>query len=286
MLRRVQVRVIFSTAVRCFFVLNVYLCSLCTTPANRNVFVRRAADLNFASIMTKQSTHPNSRENERVTHFLLGLVLIFSCLFTALEYTSYSDEDAAAEEELLKHLRKESDLIPAPVPPSLPAMPKPVKQKMLTDRIKVVEKDVEHADKPTPKNTLPTAREGNAEPPEVMPERAIAETPVNADKQLSAQLLEELPEFPGGVMAFMKWLTAHLQYPPAAQAKRIEGKVVVAFIINTDGSVSDIKVEQNADAQLDREALRVMKMMPRWKPGMVKGKPCQTQISIPIVFQL
>ena len=236
--------------------------------------------------MAKQSRYQNGKENERVTNFLLGLVLIFSCFFTVLEYTSYEDEDMNAEEELLKHLRKESDLIPAPVPPSLPAMPKPVKEKVLTDRIKVVEKAVEHTDKPAPKHSSPDAREGNAEPPEVMPEKAIAETPVNADKQLSLQLLEELPEFPGGVMAFMKWLTAHLQYPPQAQAKRIEGQVTVAFIINTDGGISEIKIEKNADPLLDAEALRVMRLMPKWKPGMVKGKPCRTQISIPIVFQL
>ena len=84
----------------------------------------------------------------------------------------------------------------------------------------------------------------------------------------------------------MKWLTKNLQYPKQAQQEKIEGKVLVSFLINTDGSITELKIEKNVHPLLDNEAMRVMRTMPKWRPGMAKGKPCQTKISIPVVFQL
>jgi protein TonB len=84
----------------------------------------------------------------------------------------------------------------------------------------------------------------------------------------------------------MKWLTRNLRYPPMAQRQRIEGKVVVSFIVNKDGSIANVKLEKSADPDLDREALRVIRMMPKWKPGIENNKPCRTMFAIPVVFKL
>src|SRR3712207_5782326 len=94
------------------------------------------------------------------------------------------------------------------------------------------------------------------------------------------------PEFPGGMVAFMQWLTQNLNYPPLAQRQRIEGKVVVSFIINKDGSIADAKIAKSANPLLDREALRIVGIMPKWKPGMQDNKPCRTMFAIPINFKL
>ena len=97
---------------------------------------------------------------------------------------------------------------------------------------------------------------------------------------------EEMPEFPGGMVAFMKWLTQNLHYPPQAKQQKQQGTVVVSFVINADGSVSNARLVRPRHALLDREAMRVLRMMPAWKPGQDHGKPCRTLVCIPIEFKI
>ena len=99
-------------------------------------------------------------------------------------------------------------------------------------------------------------------------------------------VVQKIPEFPGGWSAFMQWLTKNLKYPESAKRNRIQGTVIVTFIVNKDGSIASTKVSTSADPVLDAEALRVMKMMPKWKPGMDHNKICRTMIAVPVVFKL
>jgi protein TonB len=85
---------------------------------------------------------------------------------------------------------------------------------------------------------------------------------------------------------FVQWLTKNLRYPAAAQRNKQQGTVLVAFIINKDGTTTGHKVVRSAAPELDREALRVIKTMPKWKPGEDHGQPCRTYFCIPIVFKL
>ena len=98
------------------------------------------------------------------------------------------------------------------------------------------------------------------------------------------RVIEQLPEFPGGISAFMKWLTYHLKYPESIQ-QDADGEVVAQFIINKDGSISDLKITQSLNPDCDKEVLRVLKTMPKWKPGIQDGKTTRTQYVIPIVFK-
>lgn len=109
---------------------------------------------------------------------------------------------------------------------------------------------------------------------------------LNDDDLETRRIVEELPEYPGGMVEFMKWLTLNLKYPPAALRTKIEGKVMISFIVNKDGSISNIKIEKHAHALLENEVLRIAKMMPKWKPGKDHGKICRTQVAIPIVFEI
>lgn len=106
----------------------------------------------------------------------------------------------------------------------------------------------------------------------------------NTDKILF-RVIEELPEFPGGATELMKWLTRNIHYPTSAQERNIDGKVVVSFIINKNGTLSDIKIIKSLDPDCDNEVLRVIKKMPRWKPGTEKGKAVRSQYVIPVVFK-
>ncbi len=107
---------------------------------------------------------------------------------------------------------------------------------------------------------------------------------VNAnDRPEDFQAIAQLPEYPGGMVAFMKWLTDNLKYPK--QGSNNDGRVVVQFIIMKDGSISELKIIHSLNARCDNEVLRVFRMMPKWKPGTENGKPIQTQMVLPINFR-
>lgn len=110
--------------------------------------------------------------------------------------------------------------------------------------------------------------------------------PINLNDDKDDEVVESLPQYPGGPVEFMKWLTATLQYPKQALDQKIQGKVMVSFIVNKDGTLSNIKIVKNANKLLDAEAMRVMKLMPKWEPGKDKGKPCRSMVAIPIVFEI
>ncbi|WP_336325119.1 M56 family metallopeptidase [Porphyromonas pogonae] len=99
-------------------------------------------------------------------------------------------------------------------------------------------------------------------------------------------VVEQLPSFPGGQAALMKYLAKNIQYPADAQKKNIQGKVVVTFIVNKDGSLSDINIARGVDTSLDKEALRVIEGMPKWKPGKQKGEIVRCKFALPVVYKL
>ncbi|HXH19815.1 MAG TPA: TonB family protein [Chitinophagales bacterium] len=95
-----------------------------------------------------------------------------------------------------------------------------------------------------------------------------------------------MPEFPGGNHAFKKFMERTLVYPPVAKRLGIEGTVYVSFVVERDGSITDVKVIWSVHNLLDNEAMRVMKLMPNWKPGMQNGKPVRVRYKLPINFTL
>lgn len=109
---------------------------------------------------------------------------------------------------------------------------------------------------------------------------------LNDDDPETLRIVEELPEFPGGMVEFVKWLTKNLNYPSVALRQKKTGTVKVSFIVETDGSISNLKLTQRVNTYLDNEALRVMRLMPKWKPGKDHGVVCRTMIAIPIVFEI
>jgi protein TonB len=106
------------------------------------------------------------------------------------------------------------------------------------------------------------------------------------DEPVDFRVVEDLPQFPGGAAEFMKWLTKNLKYPASAQQRKVKGKVVAQFIVNKDGTVTDLEVVQPLDAACDREVLRVLGMMPKWEAGIMNAKPCRTRVCIPVVFNM
>ena len=100
------------------------------------------------------------------------------------------------------------------------------------------------------------------------------------------QVVEEMPEFPGGMGEAMKFLAKNIKYPVAAQQAKIEGRVIVQFVVERDGSISDIHALRGVNPDLDAEAIRVVSLMPKWKPGKQRGKAVAVKYTMPIMFRL
>ena len=99
-------------------------------------------------------------------------------------------------------------------------------------------------------------------------------------------IVEKLPQFTGGEKAINEFISKTLQYPVIAQENGIQGKVVCSFIINQDGSVTDAEVVSGVDPSLDREALRIVRSMPKWTPGMQRVKAFRVKYTMPVIFTL
>ncbi len=161
-------------------------------------------------------------------------------------------------------------------------------QKTFSERIKAVNQPLkQQIEKLSASTTSPLlVGDGEAEALNAKLSAALPPIPVASEQPLNFRIVQQMPEFPGGGLAFIQWLTRQLRYPPLAQSQRIQGRVVVSFIVNKDGSIADVKLEKSINALLDREALRVIRMMPRWKPGVHNNQPCRTMVAVPVVFKI
>ena len=222
-------------------------------------------------------------DGHRGLDFLCGVVLVLASLYVALEF-DWTASDDAYDAEALENIVKELDLEALKEEERIPLIKEPVVERpQSADRLNIVDEEpqVELKDELLPpENDVALKTVDEVDDPE-------QPTPVDMDSNpLNFRVVEQLPEFPGGAVELMKWLTKNLRYPTSAQQRKVQGKVVAQFIVNTDGSISNIKILKSVDASLDREAMRVLHMMPQWKPGQQDAKPCRTQVCIPIVFKL
>ena len=118
-------------------------------------------------------------------------------------------------------------------------------------------------------------------------------TTVSAQKTVVAKknqqvfdVVEKMPEYPGGSAALFEYLNGNIKYPTDAEKKKIEGRVLVTFVVNTDGSITDIEVVRKAFPSLDAEAVRVISGMPKWIPGEQKGQKVRVKYTVPLNFRL
>ena len=223
-------------------------------------------------------------ERKRPAWMAMGMALAIAAFIIAIEYST-KERDGLLDTDFLDEIAEDMEFIPPIVEP----LPKEeVPQKAPSDMIEVVNEGYENEDK-------------QEELLETKPELAVEEEVLeeNVEDKVEAVLIEQqeeevktirelddLPVFPGGMSQLVRWLTQNLKYPETAKNEKVSGKVVVSFVINADGVVTDVKLVKPVDQRLDREALRVVRMMPKWQPGLINGKPCKTLVNLPIVFKL
>ncbi len=114
----------------------------------------------------------------------------------------------------------------------------------------------------------------------------VAQTENASSRDEIFQVVEEMPEYPGGMSELMKYFSTNMRYPKEAQSKGIQGRVIVQFVVEKDGSITDAKVMKPVDPQLDAEALRVVNAMPSWTPGKQRGKAVRVRYTLPVMFHL
>lgn len=116
-----------------------------------------------------------------------------------------------------------------------------------------------------------------------VPVQVVEEEP---DEQAIFEVVEQMPEYPGGQAALMEFIAQNIQYPTAAKEAGTQGRVIVQFVVERDGSITGVKVVRSVGSYLDEEALRVMNSMPKWKPGMQRGKLVRVKFTVPVMFRL
>lgn len=230
-------------------------------------------------------------ERRRGTWFLMGLVIALVLLYGALELPLSGDGgdiDDNALADIVRDMEINADI---PMQQTMLRV-EPKKKEPVIEKLKVVADDVEteQSEEPEPDEEDPEETGVVADIPELPDDIDPAETttalaPPGSDKE-NFRVVADLPKYPGGAVEFMKWLTHNLKYPPQAQRRKVQGKVVAQFIVDVDGTVSNLKIVKSLDPNCDREALRVLRMMPKWQPGVQDGKPCRTMVAIPVVFKL
>lgn len=233
--------------------------------------------------MEVEKTRLPDQGAQRVQGYLLGLIFVLSTLYVALEFTQRESDNYSVE--TADDDFDDTELAAVDMPKDMMVLP-PREEPQVAEQLRVVEEA-----EPPQESEEPEVLEGLETDAQAGEEQTVTEpieqpsTDLN-DNPLNFRVVQELPEFPGGAVAFMKWLTKTLRYPIAAQRQGIEGKVVTQFIVERDGSISGLKVAQSLSPLCDREALRVLRMMPKWKAGQQNEKPCRTMVCIPIVFKL
>ena len=117
-------------------------------------------------------------------------------------------------------------------------------------------------------------------------EIAQPEPPKHEEENKVFDVVEQMPSFPGGMPALMKWLSDNMKYPPIAAENGVQGRVIVQFVVEKDGSVTDVHVARSVDPSLDKEAVRVVKVMPKWIPGKQNGSAVRVKYTVPVLFKL
>lgn len=212
----------------------------------------------------------------RGTWLLVGYVIVLALMFVAFEWTQRDVkvatdtgvQDLVFEEEIIPITQQEE--IKAPPPPEAPSVAEVLN--IVDDKTDVAE-------------TTIASTEETGKAVEVKYVAPVVEEP-EPEEETIFQVVEQMPEFPGGMSALMQYLGKNIKYPTIAQENGVQGRVIVQFVVNRDGSIVDPVVVRSVDPYLDKEAIRVIKTMPKWKPGQQRGKAVRVKYTVPVTFKL
>ncbi|MEL7586740.1 MAG: energy transducer TonB [Prolixibacteraceae bacterium] len=216
-------------------------------------------------------------ESKRGTFVQIGLVISLGLCLLAFEWSTKAGKAASlgtvaqqeVEDEIIPITRQEEVKPPPPPPP-----PKVVEVLNIVDDETDIDEELDIQDTEADDKTVI----------DVAP--IIRQEEEQAEESQVFFIVEDMPEFPGGELALRKFIANAIKYPVIAQENGIQGKVYVNFVVDKDGSITNAKIARGVDPSLDKEALRVVNSLPKWKPGMQRGKPVKVSYTVPISFVL
>ena len=216
-------------------------------------------------------------ESKRNVYLMVGLVVSLGIILLAFEWTakpskadSLGSISALDVEEEIIPITREQEIKPPPPPPP----PKVIEVLNIVDDEAEIDDELEIEDSEADDNTLIN----------VAPVISAKEEEEEEEAQVFF-IVEDMPEFPGGEMALRTYIANQIKYPVIAQENGIQGKVYVTFVVGKDGAVRDAKIARGVDPSIDKEALRVINTLPKWKPGKQRGKAVNVSYTVPINFQ-
>jgi protein TonB len=216
-------------------------------------------------------------ERGKSTSLLIGFVMALAVMFVALEWTQREKEDNS---DIFKapDIVLDQEQIPITMPEKKTVPPPPAAVSN-ADIIEIVENDSEE-----PEDVMASV-EDNVEWHD-MDEVEVFEIEPEPEVEEIFMVVEDAPEFPGGTEALLKYLREHIKYPPICRENNIQGRVLVSFVVNKDGSIVEPEIVKGVNPSLDKEALRVIAGMPKWKPGKQRGKEVRVKFTVPVNFRL
>ncbi|MCR5039237.1 MAG: TonB family protein [Bacteroidales bacterium] len=225
--------------------------------------------------MEEKKSPKANLENKKLMFMQIGMIISLLVAWLAFEHKSYDkreidpsllNREVVVEEEMVEITKQEEP------------KPQPVEMPKQTTQLEIVQDDVEVED-----------IEINAEMDqnEVMEEYVAPE--IEEEEVVEQEvftIVEEMPGYPGGDAKMYEYLGKNIKYPQIARESSIQGRVFVNFVVEPDGSVTNVKVLRGIGGGCDEEAMRVVKSMPKWKPGKQRGKAVRVSYTLPVVFKL
>ena len=225
--------------------------------------------------MEEKKSPKANLENKKLMFMQIGMIISLLIAWLAFEHKSYDkreidsslfNREVALDEEMVEITKQEEQ------------KPQPVEAPQQTTQLEIVDDDVETEDLNINAEVEQNEVIEEYVAPEVV-EEEVSETEI-------FQIVEEMPSFPGGEGKLMEYVAKNIKYPQIARETGIQGRVFVGFVVEPDGSISNVKLLRGIGGGCDEEAMRVIKSLPKWKPGKQRGKPVRVSYQIPVFFKL
>ena len=224
--------------------------------------------------MEAKKTPKADLEGKKRTFLQIGIAIALGAALVAFEWKHYERPEVSLGTLEIDFIEEEDIPITRQEQPPPPPPPEPSQELIIVDDDVELEEEF----------TIDMDADVFTEVQEFTPIQFEEEEEV--DEDVIFTVVEDQPQFPGGEEARQKFLEDNLRYPQMAREAGIQGTVFVTFVVETDGSVTDVQVLRGIGGGCDQEAVRVVEMMPRWEPGRQRGQPVRVQFNMPIRFRL
>ena len=226
----------------------------------------------------KKSKHADL-DRSKSTFLLMGFVFAFAVIFVALEWTQGAEKEDNSDIYGVRDLTIiDEEMIPITLPEKKTVQPPP-QSTSKAEIIEIIEDDADVVE------DILISTEDQTTFVDISAMDVVYVEPEPEEEEIF-MVVEDQPEFPGGTAALLEYLRKNIKYPAICRENNIQGRVLIQFIVNRDGTVVDPEVVRSVDPNLDREALRVISTMPKWKPGLQRGKPVRVKFTVPVNFKL